>query len=419
VNVVQDNDAALPDTLPGGQVSSATRLRGSGEYSLQLTSGLYRLQHVKVTRGLLTPRNPTLRDCLGDRSALVVLSPAVHRLYGRHIERYFGAPGVSPAVEFMVLDRTESSKTLDGVLEVCRRAASAGLRRTSPIVAIGGGVCCDICGLAAALHHRGVPHIKVPTTLVGLVDAGIGIKNAVNYGGRKSAIGSFHPPEYSLLDIDFLASLPRRHLVNGLAEIVKMAIVSDADLFGLLSTDAVALVESGFHQPAAAATQLIWQSVAGMLSELAQNPFENADFRRKVDFGHTFSPYFEVTSGYSILHGEAVAMDIALSAEIAGSRGLLAADDLDRILSLIQDLGLSLAWPRTSIDALWASLAGIMDHRNGDLHLVVPTSIGGCEYLGIEALSLELLRECTFRLHRRGTDRFWTSAHGLSDSVGV
>lgn len=386
---------------PAERVTTSARLTGAGEV-LWYESGLSRVHQVTMTRGLLAPANPLLGDCVDARRALVVASPSVWRLYGQRIQDYFAAQAAPDAVAFMVLDRSESSKSLDGAVEVCERAAAAGLRRTSPIVAIGGGVCSDICGLAAALHHRGIPHIKVPTTLVGLIDAGIGTKNAVNHAGRKSALGSFHPPEHSLLDTDFLASLPRRHLANGLAEVIKLAVVSDEALFGLLAEAATPLIESGFQAPAAAMSRMIRLSVGGMLAELAQNPFETSvDFRRKVDFGHTFSPHIEVASGHAILHGEAVAMDIALSSQVASELGLLAEADLERILSLIQEVGLGLAWSRLSVEALWATLPDVVEHRNGDLHLVVPCGIGECDYLGLDALSPALLQRCVDQLLSR------------------
>ena len=412
-----DIDTVGPEALVGGQVSSSTRLTQPDDSGvLRMESRLCRTQQVTVTRNLFSPGNPVLRDSLACRKALVVISPSVDRLYGRGIMDYFASQPGWPPVEFMVLHRSEASKSLEAVVEVCERAAAAGLRRTAPIVAIGGGVCCDICGLAAALYRRGTPHIKIPTTLVGLVDAGIGIKNAVNHGGRKSALGSFHSPEHSLLDVGFLASLPRRQLANGFAEIIKLAVVCDPELFSLLASNAVTLIESGFREPASAAMRTIWLSVADMLGELSQNLFEHTDFRRKADFGHTFSPHIEIASGHSILHGEAVAMDIALSAEIARELGLLAEEDLDRILSLIQAVGLLLTWPRMSVEALWASLPGIVNHRDGDLHLVVPTAIGACVYLGIEAVSPQLLRTCTDRLTRRPA-RPPTRVRGLPGSL--
>jgi 3-dehydroquinate synthetase len=281
------------------------------------------------------------------------------------------------------------------------RAARFGLRRTAPIVAIGGGVCTDIVGLAAALHRRGVPHIKVPTTLIGLIDAGIGTKNSVNEAGRKSSLGTFHPPEHSILDSDFLATVPRRHVVNGMAEMVKLATVLDADLFGKLEKFGPDLVESRFAQPRQVGLEVLRLSVAGMLSELSGNLYETGDYRRTMDFGHTFSPYFEVASGHTVLHGEAVAMDIALSAQVACELGVLESPDLEAILALLDSLGLLLVWPDTSVDALFASLSGISRHRDGDLHLVVPTGVGACTYLELPTVVPGVLRVAHERLRTR------------------
>ena len=368
---------------------------------LRFETTLRRTHTVTLTRDLLEPGNALLRDAVGGRRALVVLSPSIQRLYEGRVRAYFAAGSHGEMPTFMVLGHAESSKSLRAAVEVCERATVAGLGRTSPIVAIGGGVCSDICGLAAAIHDRGIPHIKVPTTLIGLVDAGIATKNAVNHAGRKSALGSFYPPEHSLLDLDFLATLPRRHIVGGIAEIIKLAAVTNESLFAQLVRDALALIASSFQFPAAAATRVVSLAAIGMLVELARNPFEIGDFRRPMDFGHTFSPYFEVASSYAILHGEAVAMDMALSCQIGGELGMLSWDDADRIISLIEQVGLELTWAGASVDDLWASLPSVEQHRNGDLHLVVPTRIGSCDYVGMEMLSPQLLRRCLDQLDAR------------------
>jgi 3-dehydroquinate synthetase len=360
---------------------------------LRLDSALHRTQRVRHTSGVLDVDNPVLREAVGGRSALVVCTPTVYRPYGDRIRYYAATLSTPSSAQIMTLDRGESSKSLGAVVEVCERAATSRLLRTSPIIAVGGGVCTDICGLAAALYRRGIPHIKIPTTLVGLVDAGIGTKNAVNHGGHKSILGSFHPPELSILDAGFLSTLPVRHLRNGLAEIVKLAIVADPALFELLAHHSSDLLRSGFRAPVDARDEVLHRSVAGMLGQLSENLFEQVDYRRKVDFGHTLSPYIEVASEHEVLHGEAVAMDVALSAQIASNLGLLDARNLDRILSLLSGLGLDLAWAPTRVDVMWSALSTVHEHRNGDLHLVVPTGIGSCAYLGLDVVTPQVLRD--------------------------
>ena len=393
---------------------AATTLNGNGD-TLSMHSMLERHHNVTFSRAILNPDNPVLRDCIDRRDVLIVCTPSVDRLYGRQIHSYVSTLSKRARSKVVVVPYAESTKSIQAAVEVCEYAATAGLRRASPIIAIGGGVCTDVVGLAAALHHRGVPHIKVPTTLIGIVDAGIGTKNAVNLSDRKSGLGTFHPPEHSLLDPAFLSTLPDRHIRNGIAEIAKVAIIADHPLFDLLTEHGRHLVDSRFSSSNnSAADQALRLSVAGMLSELSSNLFETADYRRRMDFGHTFSPYTEVASNYTILHGEAVAMDIALSTQIANSVGLLSDVAANRILSLLEDLGLALTWPSTSIDNLWASLRAITEHRNGDLHLVVPTGIASCQYLGLDAVTPALLSDAQVKLSRRTIDAQLSSQNAPS-----
>lgn len=389
---------SVPDSAAAAPCVCASASCAESGAGVRLGSTLSRLQQVHHTRGVFDPDNPVLREAVGSRQPLVVCTPSVDRLYGQQLREYLRTLPFPPAHGVVVLGRNEVSKSLDAVVEVVEHAAVGGLLRTAPIVAVGGGVCTDVCGFAAAVYRRGVPHIKIATTLVGLVDAGIGTKNAVNHGDHKSLLGSFHPPEHSILDPGFLLTLSVRHLRNGLAEIVKLAVVADPALFDLLTRFGAALLRSGFRSPADAGEQVVGRAVDGMLGQLSENLFEHLDYRRKVDFGHTLSPYLEVASGHTILHGEAVAMDVALSSQLACDLGLLGAADLDRILGLLTGLGLDLAWPLTQVDALWATLSTVREHRNGDLHLVAPTGIGSCTYLGLDALTPRMLQDAHQRL---------------------
>jgi len=384
----------------GGTVSCSAVVSDSADRSsIRLESRLERCQEVHFSSDVFSADNSLVENCIAGRTPLVVLSPAVDRLYGPRIRSYFD--GLAAPSHFLVLQRGERSKVIDGALEICERASVVGLRRTDPIVAIGGGVCSDICGVAAALHRRGTPHINVPTTLIGLVDAGIGTKNGVNHGGRKSALGSFHPPEHAILDRAFLATLPGWAIASGLAEVIKLATATDSRLFALVAESGASLVRTRFQDPGGAADTIIERSVRGMLVQLADNLFEIDNYRRRVDFGHTFSPYFETASAYSLTHGEAVALDIALSTEIARALGHIEDSEGEAILSLLELVGLELVWQNTSVSDLWQTLQAVLEHRNGDLHLVVPSSVGECTFVPMECITPQLLRACTDGLQCR------------------
>jgi 2-epi-5-epi-valiolone synthase len=343
-----------------------------------------------------------LAELIGPRKALFVITPSVDRLYGRALRAYISSVLERSDSEVFVLNVTEATKNLGSVDVLAAQASGMGLRRDGPMVAVGGGVCSDVTGLCASLYRRGVPNIKVPTTLVGLIDAGIGTKNSVNHNGHKSLLGTFSAPEASLLDASFLATLPDRHLRTGLAEMFKMAVIDDRGLFEPLELHGEELVRSKFQAPQSVAAEVVKRSVSGMLHELSLNLYEQSR-QRKVDFGHTFSPYVETASKHLVLHGEAVAIDIAISAEIATSLGLLVADDLEILLRALTNLGLPSYWAGIVASDMYASLESIRLHRNGSLHLVVPSGIGSCVFLEDEDMSAALLDACLRRLALRGT----------------
>jgi 3-dehydroquinate synthetase len=187
--------------------------------------------------GVLSPRDRTLANVLRPESPiLIVTTPSVERLYGAQIRAYLATLDPGARISFMVLACTETDKNIGQVLDICETAAKAGLARQSQIVCFGGGVSLDIVGLAATLFRRGIPQIRVPTTLIGMIDAAVGVKNAVNFAGSKSMLGTFTPPEACIVDPSFLATLPKRHVRCGLAEMIKVAVMCSPKLFSLLES---------------------------------------------------------------------------------------------------------------------------------------------------------------------------------------
>jgi 3-dehydroquinate synthase len=267
------------------------------------------------------------------------------------------------------------------VESVCKEALSHGLNRRGLLIGFGGGVCLDVVTVAASLIRRGVGHIRVPTTLIGQIDAGIGLKGAVNFSGKKSFIGTFHPPEQVLIDPVFLQSLPRKFLVAGIAEAVKMGIVRDPVLFEMLESWSPELVTSGFDQPAVQGREVLRRAIWAMLDELRKNPFEDQTFERLVDFGHTFSPALEAAMGFEIQHGEAVAIDMALSATIARLLGLIAPEACERILRVLRTASLPVFARRLDVPLCREALIEACRHRGGSMNLVVPAGIGRAVFL--------------------------------------
>jgi 3-dehydroquinate synthase len=218
--------------------------------------------------------------------------------------------------------------------------------------------------------------------LIGLIDAGVGIKNGINFCEKKSALGSFYPPELALLDPEFLLTLGDDHIKDGLSEAIKMALISDAHLFDLIESNASVLAVTKLAS--ADGYEIIRRSAVEMLRELSENLYELDGYKRKVDFGHTFSPHIEARSSYKITHGQAVAIDIAISTKLACQMGILSNEIESRILDLLERLGLPLYADVIDSHELYDSLVSVVAHRNGALNLVVPTALG--RYTFVESL---------------------------------
>ncbi|RIK51906.1 MAG: 2-epi-5-epi-valiolone synthase [Chloroflexi bacterium] len=331
------------------------------------------------TSNIFHPQNWALLSTgkIEDAHRFVVVDANVEKHHAKALRDYFAHHHIEAKI--VVFPGGEENKTLDHYLSLVRELDSFPIhRRDEPIIAIGGGVLTDLVGFVAASYRRGVPYVKVPTTLMGYVDASIGIKTGFNFNGNKNRLGSFHAPQTVLLDKAFLKTLPRRHILNGVCEIVKLAVIKDAPLFDLLEKDGEESVNALFQNQSGAA--LLDRAIAGMIEELEPNLFEE-DLARKVDFGHTFSYGLETRHEAHLLHGEAVLLDILLSCLIARNRNLLADEETRRIFRLTETLGFELDASTLDPDLLLASLTERTYHRNGLQRVPMPRGIGGCVFL--------------------------------------
>ena len=271
---------------------------------------------------------------------------------------------------------TESTKDADTLMVVLNAMENFHLlRKSEPVIGIGGGVLLDLLGFASSIYRRGVPYIKIPTTLLALVDVSIGVKTAINHFGNRNRLGTYYPPLSVFLDRSFLRTLDRRHFSNGLAEILKMALIKDEHLFQLLETNGQDLIITKF-QNGSVPLEVIDRAIQTMLEELEPNLWEK-NLERSVDFGHSFSPVIEMRLLPQLTHGEAVTLDMLLSCLISNSRGVLADADLERIFRVTTTLELPTFHPMfAESGALLEALADTVIHRNGAQNLPMVTSIG-------------------------------------------
>lgn len=344
---------------------------------------------VRLCRGLLDPASDLMVTAATagnspSRRRLVVLDSQVDVLFGDRIRAYLQAQRVT--YELCVIEADERGKTMKSVFRVVSAMDAFGVdRRREPVIAVGGGVLTDIVGLAASLYRRSTPYVRVPTTLIGMVDAGIGSKTGVNFSDHKNRLGTYHPSATTLIDPGFLATLPARHLRNGLAEVLKMALIKDRRLFELLVAHGARIVSErmqpeGSADGGAAALAVMRLAIGGMLQELQPNLWERR-LERVVDYGHSFSPAIEMRALPELLHGEAVAVDMALSLVLAHHRGLLSAEDLMRVRLVMGELGLPTWHPVCSAELLTEALADTTRHRDGRQIIPLTAGIGQARFV--------------------------------------
>lgn len=316
----------------------------------------------------------------------VVVDRNVEKLYSDALRNYFAHHQVETSI--VSFPGGEESKTIESYLSIVRELDSFPIhRRDEPIIAIGGGVLTDVVGFVAGSYRRGSPYIKVPTTLMGYVDASVGIKTGINFNGNKNRLGAFHPPQKVLLDKSFLRTLPRRQILNGVCEIIKLAVIKDVELFNLLETYGTQSVDAKFQNKEGG--EILDFAINGMLEELQSNLYEE-NLARKVDFGHTFSYGLETRHETCLLHGEAVLLDVVLSTLIAKLRGFLSDEEVGRIFDLIANLGISLDASLLDPRILWQSLEERTYHRNGLQRTPMPCGIGKCVFVNdIKANEIE------------------------------
>ncbi len=271
------------------------------------------------------------------------------------------------------------------------------LRRSEPIIAIGGGVLLDLVGFCCSVYRRGIPYVRIPTTLLAIVDASVGAKTSINHFGRRNRIGSFYPPTMTLIDKSFIKTQDCREISNGMAEILKLAIVLDVQLFEMLELDPQDMLKQKF-QNHILADNIIDRAITGMTAELNDNLWER-ELQRPVDFGHSFSPVIEMKNVPNLLHGEAVILDCLLSSCISNMRGYLSNNELERIFKVVKNCGLATEHEDFyNADLLWSGLLDVMNHRNGNQYLPIPTAIGCCK----------IINDVTFREITKACERMRT-----------
>ena len=313
------------------------------------------------------------------RTAVVVTDSNVDRLYGDKFVR--SLEGEYARVERIVFPAGEKSKTLETYAELVRGFAALELTRTDVAYALGGGVVGDLTGFAAATYMRGIDFIQVPTTLLAMVDSSIGGKTGVDIPEGKNLVGAFHLPKKIIRDVKFLETLPEKELKNGLAEMIKTAVLFDKEMFRELES----LESTVSEEPTGVARTLkssetlktLIERCANWKQRIVDEDFKEGGKRKLLNLGHTFGHAIEKVSDFEISHGEAVAIGMRIVGKDV--------PEIDRILD-------AYGYPKCEGFDYAQVLAAIRcdKKRSGDkITLIVPRKIGECELVETPMTELE------------------------------
>lgn len=369
---------------------------------------------VYFTNNLFAPENGTLTDVVQldgkpDAKVLIVVETPVltHQpSLEKSISRYMSAHKLNMAGALLQVPGGESIKQTSEAVECVLDAIHmSGIDRHSYVLAIGGGALLDAVGYAAAIAHRGVRLVRIPTTVLSQNDSGVGVKNAINAFGKKNFLGTFAPPYAVLNDLTFLDTLPIREWRSGIAEAVKVSLIKDKAFFADLEQSASKLIARDRD----AMRRLVIKCAQLHIAHIASgDPFEMGS-ARPLDFGHWAAHKLEYLSDYRLRHGEAVAIGIALDTTYSKLMGYITPDESRRVLSLLNSLGFDLWVPELSqhVDdssnprSILRGLEEFREHLGGYLTVTLLRGIGtGFE---VHNMEFDVIRQSIQELQRYAT----------------
>jgi len=291
---------------------------------------------VYIGSGMLGKEHPAFSITNGS-TVLVISNETVAPLYLETVKKSLAGANVHS----LILPDGEAYKTMEHWSKIIDKLIEIRATRDATIVTLGGGVIGDMGGFAAASYMRGINFIQIPTTLLAQVDASVGGKTGFNHPMGKNLIGAFHQPGAVLVDIETLKTLPAREFSAGLAEVVKIAAIRDAEFLGWLENNSAAIMA---REPGAI-TSMIKRSIANKAAVVAEDERESG-VRALLNFGHSFAHALETLTSYTqYLHGEAVAIGMMVAGRLSEIRGLCASGFSDRLGTLLQSFDLPLDLP--------------------------------------------------------------------------
>jgi 3-dehydroquinate synthase len=323
---------------------------------------------VLIGESLLKQLGVRVRKYLARKTCALISDSNVAPLFADRVKRSLTPAGFWPTL--ITIPAGEKSKTLEQVGAICDQMIAAGLDRKSFVIGLGGGVVGDISGFVAAIYHRGIPHVQVPTTLLAMVDSSIGGKTGVNTRDGKNLLGGVHHPSLAIDDLDVLKTLPKREFNQGFAEIIKHAVIADATMFRTLQS-----WEAG---EAPALQRLIRRNIEIKSKIVAKDERDQTGERAVLNFGHTVGHAIERAGDFNeFLHGEALSLGIIAACAVSIKKARLPPDQRDAVVDLLQRFKLPTRLPpKFPREKILNALKFDKKFEGGKIRFVVTPRIG-------------------------------------------
>ncbi|MDE2230063.1 MAG: 3-dehydroquinate synthase [Alphaproteobacteria bacterium] len=341
---------------------------------------------IVVGSHLLAQAGALMAGVVRHKRALVVTDANVARLHLDMLRRGLDAAGF--AHEAIAVPPGEETKDFAHFQKLCEDILATGIERATPLIALGGGVVGDLAGFAAATLLRGLDYVQIPTTLLAQVDSSVGGKTAIDTRQGKNLVGAFHQPTLVIADIDTLATLPRRELLAGYAEVVKYGLIRDRAFYEWLEVKAGALLRGD----ADLRREAVLRSCAGKAAVVAADEREAGE-RALLNFGHTFGHALEAATGFgeALLHGEAVALGMRMAFDLSAKLRLCPAESANRVCRHFASIGLRIELDGMDADRLLELMRKDKKVKDGRISLILVRNIG--QAFVSRDVAPELLRE--------------------------
>jgi 3-dehydroquinate synthase len=324
---------------------------------------------VRIGADILPQAGVWLHELGYSGKAVTITDDNVKGLYADELSR--GLTDTGFTVSVLEVPAGESQKTLATAGNLYEQLTGVYAERSTPVLALGGGVIGDLAGFVAATYMRGVPLVQVPTTLLAQVDSSVGGKTAVDHGRLKNMIGAFYQPRLVVADVNTLKTLPEDELANGMAEVIKHAVILDAELFDYLEKN----VGKARARDAGVLEEIVTRNVRIKAGVVAQDEKESG-LRAVLNFGHTIGHAVESVSGFALKHGQAVAIGMVAEAEISRRLGKFDRDSVSRLENLLIKAGLPVTVPDIDIDAVITAMQHDKKVTDSRIRFVLLDAIG-------------------------------------------